>query len=94
LLPQQPIATLPQALQEASLEEQRRLFYVGISRVKASPSENKPGTLILTYSQAMPLATAMGAGLSPASVNYGTAFLHASRFIQEMAHAAPTPIAG
>ena len=94
LLPQRPNATLPQALQAASLEEQRRLFYVGISRVKASPSEDKPGTLVLTYSQAMPLATAMGAGLSPAAVNYGTAFLNASRFIQEIGQVAPAPIAG
>jgi superfamily I DNA/RNA helicase len=94
LLPQQPDASLPQAVQEAALEEQRRLFYVGISRVKASPTENKPGTLILTYSQAMPLATAMGAGISPAQKNYGTAFMIASRFIQEMGPAAPAPVAG
>jgi len=94
LLPQQPKATLPQVVQDASLEEQRRLFYVGISRVKASPANDKPGTLVLTYSQAMPLATAMGAGLSPAQVNYGTAYLLASRFIQEMGQAAPAPIAG
>ncbi len=94
LLPQQPSANLPQAMQQASLEEQRRLFYVGISRVKASPADGKPGTLILTYSQQMPLATAMRAGISPAAVNYGDAHLVASRFIQEMGHAAPAPIAG
>ena len=94
LLPQQPDGDLPQALQDASLEEQRRLFYVGISRVKASPADGKPGTLVLTYSQAMPLATAMGAGVSPAAVNYGTAYLHASRFIQEIGQVAPAPEAG
>ena len=94
LLPKQPDGNLPQELQVAALEEQRRLFYVGISRVKASPSEGKPGTLVLTYSQAMPLATAMGAGVSPAAVSYGTAYLNASRFIQEIGQAGPAPVAG
>ena len=94
LLPQQPSANLPQAMQQAGLEEQRRLFYVGISRVKASPADGKPGTLILTYSLQMPLATAMRAGISPAAVNYGDAHLVASRFIQEMGQAAPAPIPG
>ncbi len=94
LLPQEPKANLPLAIREAILEEQRRLFYVGITRVKASPAEGKPGTLILTYSQQMPLATAMGAGISPASINYGEANLLASRFIREMGQAAPAPIAG
>lgn len=94
LLPQQPDGDLPQATQDAIIEEQRRLFYVGISRVKASPVEGKPGTLVLTLSQAMPLATAMSAGISPAQVNYGTAYLNASRFIQEIGQAGPAPIAG
>ena len=94
LLPQQPSANLPQVMQQAGLEEQRRLFYVGISRVKASPADGKPGTLILTYSRQMPLATAMRAGISPAAVNYGDAHLVASRFIQEMGTAAPAPIVG
>ena len=82
------------SMQLADLEEQRRLFYVGISRVKASPVNGKPGTLILTYSQQMPLATAMRAGISPAAVNYGEAHLVASRFIREMGQAAPARIAG
>lgn len=94
LLPQQPDSNLPQALQDAALEEQRRLFYVGISRVKAAPTEGKPGTLILTYSQSMPLATAMNAGISPAAVNYGIAYLNASRFIHEIGEAGPAPVAG
>lgn len=94
LLPKQPENTLSQADQQAQLEEQRRLFYVGISRVKASLANGKPGTLILTYSQQMPLASAMGAGISPASASYGEARLHASRFIRELGASAPTPIAG
>jgi superfamily I DNA/RNA helicase len=94
LLPKQPAASLPQVEQIAQLEEQRRLFYVGISRVKACPADGRPGTLILTYSQQMPLATAMGAGISPAAMNYGNARLIASRFIREMGRAAPAPTAG
>ena len=40
------------------LEEQRRLFYVGITRVKAIPSSNRPGSLLLTGSRTMTLADA------------------------------------
>jgi DNA helicase-2/ATP-dependent DNA helicase PcrA len=94
LLPKQPDSDLPRAEQIANIEEQRRLFYVGISRVKALPDEGKPGTLILTYSQKMQLADAMAAGIKPASVTYGIATLHASSFIREMKPAAPAPIAG
>jgi DNA helicase-2/ATP-dependent DNA helicase PcrA len=94
LLPKQPDADLPEANRVAELEEQRRLFYVGISRVKANPQQGRVGTLILTYSQEMPLASAMGAGISPASSRYGQARLLASRFISEMGPAAPRPIAG
>lgn len=94
LLPKQPDADLPEATRVAQLEEQRRLFYVGISRVKADSRQGKPGTLILTYSQEMPLASAMGAGISPASSSYGQARLLASRFIREMGAAAPKPVLG
>ena len=54
----------------------------------------KPGTLILTNSRMMPLATAMGAGIAPAQVNYGDAHMIASRFMREMGAAAPVPVAG
>jgi DNA helicase II / ATP-dependent DNA helicase PcrA len=94
LLPKQPDADLPEAIRVAQIEEQRRLFYVGISRVKANLQQGKPGTLILTYAQEMPLASAMGAGISPASSSYGQARLLASRFIREMGSSAPRPIAG
>lgn len=94
LLPTRPDQSLPPRARAASLEEQRRLFYVGISRVKASPESGQPGTLVLTYSQQMPLATAMGAGISPAGFAYGTANLNASRFIAELGPSAPQPVAG
>jgi superfamily I DNA/RNA helicase len=94
LLAKQPDDDLSPAETLAQIEEQRRLFYVGISRVKSSPAQGKPGTLILTNSRMMPLATAMGAGIAPARVNYGEAHMIASRFIREMGRAAPAPIAG
>lgn len=94
LLPKQTRDGLSAAETLAEIEEQRRLFYVGISRVKSSPAAGKPGTLILTNSRMMPLATAMGAGIAPAQVNYGDAHMIASRFIREMGAAAPAPVAG
>lgn len=94
LLPRAPKKPLPPAEQQQHDEEQRRLFFVGITRVKADPSNGKPGTLILTYAQKMPLADAKRAGIKPAYVNYGTAVLQASRFIADMAPAAPIPVRG
>lgn len=93
LLPMRPDPRLSPQAQAAHLEEQRRLFYVGITRVKASPAAAQPGVLILTNSRQMPLATAMGAGISPAGQNYGTAHLIASRFLGELGPAAPQPVA-
>ena len=94
LLPKQPDAALPLHARNASIEEQRRLFFVGITRVKAAPAQGKPGTLILTYSQTMLVAAAMGAGIEPAAVHHGNAQLLASRFIRELGPAAPRPQPG
>jgi DNA helicase-2/ATP-dependent DNA helicase PcrA len=94
LLPRQPDRGTPLAEAAALIEEQRRLFFVGISRVKSDLSAGKPGTLILTYSRQMPMATAMGSGISPAGSAYGVARLNASRFIRELGPHAPAPVAG
>ena len=90
----QPDKDIPIAEANAQIEEQRRLFFVGVTRVKADPVAQKPETLILTYSRHMPLADAMGAGISPAGVSYGIARLNASRFIRELGPHAPKPVAG
>ena len=92
LLPRVPNGPLTRIERQHYDEEQRRLFFVGITRVKADPTRGKSGKLILTYSKEMPLATAMNAGIAPAYVNYGTAVLHASPFIAEMSPAAPAPM--
>lgn len=82
------------AEQAQHLEEQRRLFYVGITRVKAVPKDGKPGTLVLTYSQQMPISKALSAGIMPAHKKFGRGILHASQFIRELGPSAPDPIAG
>ena len=76
------------------LEEQRRLFYVGITRVKAAPQDGKPGVLVITYSQQMPVRDALAAGIAPAQQRFGQAVLHASQFIRELGPRAPAPNAG
>lgn len=94
LLPRPSGQNVAEAERQADLEEQRRLFYVGITRVKADPDQGKPGTLTLTYSQTMPLADALGAGIQPAHVRRGVALLNASPFIGELGPHAPAPVAG
>lgn len=94
LLPRPAVDTATPAEQAQHLEEQRRLFYVGITRVKAAPHEGKPGILVLTYSQQMPVRDALSVGIAPAQQQYGQAILHASQFIRELGPTAPAPVAG
>jgi superfamily I DNA/RNA helicase len=94
LLPAEPEAGTPIAQRQSLLEEQRRLFYVGVTRVKAVPSSNRPGSLLLTGSRTMTLADVMQSGIQPARVSYGIVNLHLSRFIPELGPSAPAPIAG
>ncbi|MCT8971162.1 ATP-dependent helicase [Microbaculum sp. A6E488] len=94
LLPRPAEAESTPAEAAQHLEEQRRLFYVGITRVKAVPQERKPGTLILTYSRRMPARDALSVGITPAQRQYDQAILHASNFIRELGPSAPDPIAG
>jgi len=82
-LPRRPKSDLTPDERAADLEEQRRLFYVGITRVKANPANGIPGTLVLTSAGEMPLADAMRSGISPAQIFYGTARLLPSRFLRE-----------
>ena len=94
LLPRRPDPDKSLAEQKLEAEEQRRLFYVGITRVKADRGQNKPGTLILTYSQRMSVADMHKAGIQPAFIQYGLANLHASPFIKELGPSAPKPVRG
>jgi ATP-dependent DNA helicase UvrD/PcrA len=94
LLPAAPDPEKTPDQQQADLEEQRRLMFVGLTRVKADPNAGRPGVLLLTYSRSMGLGEAMGSGIRPARVAYGDAFVNASRFIRELGADAPRPRRG
>jgi DNA helicase-2/ATP-dependent DNA helicase PcrA len=94
LLPAAPDADLSKAENDASLEEQRRLFFVGLTRVKADPKNKRPGIIVLTSSRTMSLGDAMQSGIKPATVVYGKAHVHASRFLKELGPTAPAPQKG
>jgi DNA helicase II / ATP-dependent DNA helicase PcrA len=49
---------------DAALEEARRLFYVGITRVKADPNNGRPGSLFISYPQKMTVKDAYGANVA------------------------------
>jgi DNA helicase-2/ATP-dependent DNA helicase PcrA len=94
LLPTAPDPDKTPDEQQAALEEQRRLLFVGLTRVKADPSAGRAGVLLLSYSRSMGLGEAMGSGIRPARVVYGDAFVNASRFIRELGPDAPRPRRG
>jgi DNA helicase II / ATP-dependent DNA helicase PcrA len=88
LLPARPDPTVSRPEQAAKLREDRRLFYVGITRVKSLPPR-RAGYLALTYAQTMLAADAYRSQIKPVHVAFGVAHLQASRFIGEMAPHAP-----
>lgn len=82
----------PKAEIDAKLEEARRLFFVGITRVKASAEH--VGSLFITYPREMGANTAKGLSIPFTKVSNGMAQLTPSMFIQELGPAAPAPVAG
>jgi superfamily I DNA/RNA helicase len=88
LLPSRPDASLTAPERQAKLEEDRRLFYVGITRVKAD-LPNRVGYLALTYPQRMPAAAAFRSQITPVQTIGGIAILQPSRFFAEMAPHCP-----
>ena len=89
LLPAEPEPGIPLVERRGMMEEQRRLFYVGVTRVKANPASNRPGVLLLTGSRTMTLADAMQSNIKPAQQRYGVVDVHLSRFISELGPSAP-----
>lgn len=92
VLPQLPKAETPKAQADADLEEARRLFFVGITRVKADPENGGPGSLFISYPREMNAGAASGENIAFKKVVYGQAQLVPSIFIQELGPAAPDPI--
>ena len=92
VLPQLPKPGTPKATADAALEEARRLFFVGITRVKAE--DVHPGSLFITYPREMGANAAKQLDIPFTRVNYGQAQLSPSIFIQELGKAAPAPVAG
>jgi superfamily I DNA/RNA helicase len=73
-------------------QEARRLFFVGITRVKAAPENGRPGSLFISYPKEMNAGAASGENIAFKKVIYGQAQLIPSIFIQELGPAAPDPI--
>lgn len=82
------------AAKDAALEEARRLFYVGITRVKADPAHGRPGSLFITYAQQMPAKDAYSSNIAFKTKSGALANLLPSRFIGELGPAAPAPTKG
>lgn len=78
----------------AKLEEDRRLFYVGITRVKAAVDRGLPGYLALTYPQTMGRAEALQSQISAVGYRGMLAILQPSRFLGDLGPASPRPQVG
>lgn len=79
---------------DAALEEARRLFYVGITRVKADPENGRPGSLFISYPQQMNIKDAYGANVAFKTQSGAMANLLPSRFLNELGPTAPKAVAG
>lgn len=79
-------ATDPLEEQNRQWQEQRRLFFVGITR--------STETLVLSSAVRMPVATALQMGVTVASISRGMAVLQASPFLAELGVHAPNPQTG
>ncbi|MEQ1933766.1 MAG: ATP-dependent helicase, partial [Fimbriimonadaceae bacterium] len=89
LIPSQPEQGVPLAAASAMLEEDRRLLYVGMTRVKADVDNGRVGYLAITYAQTMPVADALGSQITPVRQRHHIAYLQPSRFMGEFGPAAP-----
>jgi superfamily I DNA/RNA helicase len=94
ILPPLPEAGTPKAVADAQMEEARRLFYVGITRVKADPDKNRLGSLVITYPQQMGAGKAKQFKVKVVSRKWFNVNLQPSQFIEELGPAAPKPEVG
>ena len=94
ILPPASDDALSKEAKDAALEEARRLFYVGITRVKADPKNDRPGSLFISYPQQMTIKDAYGANVAFKTRSGQMANLLPSRFLGELGPAAPKPTKG
>ena len=94
ILPPGPDPNWSKEEKDTALEEARRLFYVGITRVKADPENNRPGSLFISYPQRMTIKDAFGANIAFETKSGAMANLLPSRFLSELGPAAPKAVAG
>lgn len=79
-------ATDPLDQQSRQWQEQRRLFFVGLTR--------STETLVLSSAVHMPVAAALQMGVTVSSISHGMAVLQASPFLAELGAQAPQPQTG
>lgn len=91
IMPPLPEAGTPKAVADAEMEEARRLFYVGITRVKADPEKGRQGSLLLTYPQQMGIGKAKQYKVKVVSTKWFKVNLQPSQFIEELGPTAPKP---
>lgn len=89
LVPSRPDLDKTLAERQAKFEEDRRLLYVAMTRVKADPEGGKPGYLHISYPRTMSVAEAMQNNIGAANFYGQLAVLHGSRFINELGADAP-----
>jgi hypothetical protein len=69
----------------------RRLLFVGLTRVKSSPQEGRPGHLIMSASRTVPTGIAMRSGIAIAGQDLGASRTITSRFLAELGPDCPAP---
>ncbi|MFN3687575.1 ATP-dependent helicase [Salinarimonas sp.] len=94
LMPNLGDPNMPAHAAAAALEEQRRLFYVAITRVKADPNNGKPGKLYITYPASVPTGIARSGNIAISVFRRGQAAVSGSQFINELGPSAPRPVRG
>jgi superfamily I DNA/RNA helicase len=91
VMPRQREDDMSDAQYAEAIEEHRRLFFVGLTRVKAAPADGRIGHLIISASQKIPLAIAMK-GVTIAKKVGAVAWTQTSRFLGEMGAESPKPV--
>ncbi len=91
IMPRQRQDDMTDAEYAELIEEYRRLFFVGLTRVKAVPADGQPGHLIITASRKVPIAIAMK-GVADAGWEGGMKRTINSRFLGELGDDSPVPI--